>query len=48
MAVAIPTDFVPSDLDASRWENLEPLLDDLRDRPIDPAAECEQCLIDRI
>jgi oligoendopeptidase F len=47
MAISIPTDFVPADLDATRWENLEPLLDDLQGRQIDSAAGLEQWLIDR-
>src|SRR5690606_1451123 len=47
MAVSIPTDFVPAIFDAARWENIEPLLDDLHRRPIHSAAELEQWLIDR-
>ncbi len=47
MAVSIPTDFVPAELDATRWENIKPLLDDLRDRPVDSAEAFEQWLIDR-
>lgn len=34
------TDFVPADLDASRWENLAPLYEALMTRPL----KCERCL----
>lgn len=47
MAVSIPTNFVAADFNAARWENIEPLLDDLARRPVNSAAELEQWIIDR-
>jgi oligoendopeptidase F len=41
------TDFVPADLDATRFENVEPLFRALLDRPINSAKELEQWLLDR-
>ncbi len=41
------TDFVPTTIDAADWSELEPMLDDLRTREINSAAEFEQWLIDR-
>ena len=32
------TDFVPTDLDASRWENLQPLYQALQDRQVQATA----------
>ncbi|MEZ6243954.1 MAG: M3 family oligoendopeptidase [Phycisphaerales bacterium] len=47
MSQAAVSDFVPADLDASSWENIEPLLVALRDREIDSADEFEGWLHDR-
>ncbi len=41
------SEFVPLNLDATRWANLEPLYSALRDRPIADAAALETFLIDR-
>ncbi len=41
------TDFVPADLDAARWENIEPLLSALQARPVATAPDLEQWLTDR-
>src|SRR5690606_20746328 len=41
------TDFVPARLDATRWENIEPLFKALLDRPVESAAAFEQWLLDR-
>lgn len=40
-------DFVPADLDASRWETLQPLYAELLAREIDSAESLEQLLLDR-
>ncbi len=39
--------FVPADLDATRWENVQPLWRALMDRPIGSAADLETWLRDR-
>lgn len=44
---AILTDFVPADIDATDWAQVEPLVRSLLQRPIASAAELEQWLIDR-
>lgn len=44
---AVPTDFVPTRIDATRWEQIEPLLKALLERPVASAAELERWLIDR-
>src|SRR5688572_23923956 len=36
----MPTTFVPADIDATRWENLQPFYHALLDRPL----KCEGCL----
>jgi oligoendopeptidase F len=41
------TAFVPADLDATRWDQIEPLLRALLDRPVRTPAEFEQWLADR-
>lgn len=41
------SEFVPADLDASAWENIEPLLVALRDRPVESASEFEAWILDR-
>jgi oligoendopeptidase F len=41
------TAFVPSRLDAARWENIEPLLTALRQRPVNSLADLEAWLLDR-
>jgi oligoendopeptidase F len=43
----IHTDFVPADLDATRWENVEPYLKALAARPVESAAALEKWLVDR-
>ncbi len=47
MSQAAVSDFVPADLDASSWENIEPLLTALRDREVDSADDFESWLLDR-
>jgi oligoendopeptidase F len=39
--------FVPADLDATRWENIEPLHRALMDRPVDSVEDLERWLLDR-
>ena len=39
--------FVPTDLDATRWNQIEPLAAALLDRPVHSAAEFERWLLDR-
>ena len=39
--------FVPSELDARRWENLDPLYQALLDRPLKCEGCLEQLLLDR-
>ncbi len=46
MATAQST-FVSADLDASNWEQIEPLYKNLRDRPVTSADEFQQWLLDR-
>lgn len=41
------TDFVPADIDTTQWAGIEPLIIDLRDRPVQSAADFETWLIDR-
>jgi oligoendopeptidase F len=41
------SDFVPADLDASKWENLEPLFAELNGRGVNTAGEFERWLLDR-
>ncbi|MCA9310622.1 MAG: M3 family oligoendopeptidase, partial [Phycisphaerales bacterium] len=41
------TDYVPADLDASDWSQLEPLLQGLLDRPVESASDFETWLVDR-
>ncbi|MHC5002605.1 MAG: M3 family oligoendopeptidase [Planctomycetota bacterium] len=43
----ITTDFVPAELDATRWEHLEPLYAVLLDRPLDGPEDLERLLLDR-
>ncbi len=43
----IDTTFVPADLDATQWANIEPLLHELRDRAVHSPAEFEQWIRDR-
>ncbi|HRQ71877.1 MAG TPA: M3 family oligoendopeptidase [Phycisphaerales bacterium] len=47
MQTAVRTDFVPADLDATRWENVEPYFRALRDRPVESASDLDRWLIDR-
>ncbi|MCC6660846.1 MAG: M3 family oligoendopeptidase [Phycisphaerales bacterium] len=44
---AIPTDFVPLALDATRWEAVEPYFQSLQTRPVGSPADLEKWLIDR-
>ena len=46
-ATSAPGDFVPADLDASRWENIQPLYRSLADRELKCAGCLEQLLLDR-
>lgn len=39
--------FVPADLDATQWKNLEPLYQDLLDRSIENAGDLERLILDR-
>ncbi len=41
------TSFVPTDLDASAWANLEPFVKALLERPVTTPAEFERWLVDR-
>ncbi|TVQ54330.1 MAG: M3 family oligoendopeptidase [Phycisphaerales bacterium] len=41
------TDFVPTDLDATQWKNLEPLYQSLIDRPLKCEDCVEQLILDR-
>jgi len=41
------SEFVPAEIDASKWENVEPLLVALLDRPVESADEFERWIIDR-
>jgi oligoendopeptidase F len=41
------SDFVPADLDASKWANVEPLFDELQRRVVGSAGEFETWLLDR-
>ena len=43
----IITSFVAADIDATDWSQLEPLLNDLLERPVTSPAELEQWLLDR-
>ncbi len=45
--VPVSTSFVPADLDASRWENLEPLYANLLARAVTTPEELERWLLDR-
>ncbi|GIW74908.1 MAG: oligoendopeptidase F [Phycisphaerales bacterium] len=44
---AKPTGLVPADLDASRWENVQPLFEALQSRPVDGVEALERWLADR-
>jgi oligoendopeptidase F len=46
-STASRSDFVPADLDASRWENLKPLYQALLERELKCAGCLEQLLLDR-
>ncbi|MEZ6163308.1 MAG: M3 family metallopeptidase [Phycisphaerales bacterium] len=41
------TDFVPEVLDATKWENIEPLMQKLLEREVSSKAELEQWILDR-
>lgn len=43
----LDTSFVPAEIDATDWANIEPLFAALRDRPVESAADFERWLIDR-
>ena len=43
----IPTDFVPFDLDATRFETIEPYISSLLQRPVSTVAELEKWIQDR-
>ncbi len=44
---ALDTSFVPADLDATRWEDIEPMFSMLLERPVASARELERWLVDR-
>lgn len=44
---ATPTGLVPEDIDATKWDNVRPLFDELADRQVTGKAELEQWLVDR-
>ncbi|HZW10602.1 MAG TPA: M3 family oligoendopeptidase [Phycisphaerales bacterium] len=44
---ALDTSFVPADLDATSWENIEPMFTMLLERPVESPAAVERWLIDR-
>ena len=44
---ATPTGLVPEDIDATKWDNVRPLFDELADRQVTSKAELEQWLVDR-
>lgn len=41
------SDFVPADLDASKWGNVEPLFAELKNREVESAEDFERWLLDR-
>lgn len=41
------TDFVPADLDTTVWENIEPLVNALLERPVESSPDLERWLLDR-
>ena len=47
MTTMMMTDFVPADIDATKWENLEPFYQQLRDRVFKCSGCLEQFLLDR-
>jgi len=47
MALMIPTDFVPFDLDATEFKNIEQYITQLQTRPVTTREELEKWLIDR-
>ncbi|MCW5756327.1 MAG: M3 family oligoendopeptidase [Phycisphaeraceae bacterium] len=48
MTIATATiGFVPEDIDATRWENVQPLFDTLASRPVATLGELQQWLVDR-
>ena len=47
MTSAPVTDFVPPVLDATKWENIEPLLSALLEREVDSRQELERWILDR-
>lgn len=44
---ATPTGLVPEDIDATKWDNVRPLFDELADRQVTSKVELEQWLVDR-
>ncbi len=44
---ATQTGLVPEDIDATKWDNVRPLFDDLAEREVSSKAELEQWLVDR-
>ena len=44
---ATPTGLVPEDIDATKWENVKPMFDELARRSVATKAELEQWLVDR-
>lgn len=46
-AIAVRTDFVPLDLDATHFANVEPYFNSLQTRPVSTVADFEKWLVDR-
>ncbi|MEQ8316789.1 MAG: M3 family oligoendopeptidase [Phycisphaerales bacterium] len=44
---AAPTGLVPEDIDATNWDNVRPLFDELAERPVQSKDELERWLVDR-
>lgn len=47
MSTLAASEFVPADIDVSRWENVEPYFEDLKTREVSTPEEFERWLLDR-
>jgi len=47
MSTLAASEFVPADIDCSKWENIEPYFNELRDRDVTNASEFERWLLER-
>ncbi len=47
MSTLATSEFVPADIDCSKWENIEPFFRELRDRAVTSAEAFERWLLDR-